>query len=297
MILMNLAPSPALRRVAALALASGLLLAGCGGPLGGRSGDGPRVVGSFYPLAYVAERVAGKHGDVVDLTSPGVEPHDLELNVKQTAAVADADVVVYEKGMQPAVDQAVTQNGPDHVVEAAGAVGLEGQDLHFWLDPERMVKLAARVRAELAAVDPKNAADYKANFEALRKDLLGLDRAYREGLADCKIDTVVVSHDAFEYLRKYGLHFEPIAGLTPDAEPSAAHLKQIGDLVRSEGITTVFSETLASPALAQTLARDLGVKTAVLDPIEGLGKATAGQNYLSLMRKNLQELRSADQCR
>jgi zinc transport system substrate-binding protein len=297
MILMKIARVPRLRRLAVLTLAAPLLLAACGGPLGGSSADGPKVVGSFYPLAYAAEQVAGGHGEVVDLTSPGVEPHDLELTVKQTAEVADADLVVYEKGMQPAVDAAVAQNGPDHVVEAAGTVGLEGQDLHFWLDPERMVELAAKVRDELAAVDPGNAADYRANFDAFRKQLQAVDKEYRQGLADCSIDTVVVSHDAFGYLGKYGLRFEPIAGLTPDAEPSAAHLKQIGDLVQSEGITTVFSETLASPALARTLARDLGVKTAVLDPIEGLSKATAGQDYLSLMRKNLHELRTANQCR
>lgn len=286
-----------LRRAAALALAVPLLLTACGGLSGGRSGDGPRVVGSFYPLAYVAKRVAGNHAQVTNLTSPGLEPHDLELNVQQTKDIADADLVVYEDGMQPAVDQTVTQNGPAQVVEAGQVVGLEGQDLHFWQDPERMAKLASRVETRLAEVDPKHAADYKANYVALRKDLQGLDDAYRQGLADCRIHTVVVSHDAFEYLGKYGLHIEPIAGLTPDAEPSADHLKQIGDVMRKDHITTVFSETLASPALAQGLAHDLGVKTAVLDPIEGLSRATAGETYLSLMRRNLQELRSANQCR
>lgn len=294
---MILGPATRLRRLAALALAAPLLLTACGGPLGSGPTDGPRVVGAFYPLAYVAERVAGEHGEVANLTTPGVEPHDLELTVRQTAEVADADVVVFEKGMQPAVDETVAQNGPDHVVEAAGTVALEDQDPHFWLDPERMVKLAAAVEEQLSAVDPKHTADYRRNLAALRTDLHAVDEAYRKGLADCKIDTVVVSHDAFGYLRKYGLRFAPIAGLSPEAEPSAEHLKQIGDLVRQQHVTTVFSETLASPALARTLARDLGVRTAVLDPIEGLTKTTADQDYLSLMRRNLQELREANRCR
>jgi zinc transport system substrate-binding protein len=333
MVLMKI-PAIRLSNMAAAALTAPLLLAGCGGPVASDdSGDGPRVVASFYPLAYVTERVAGEHADVVTLTSPGAEPHDLELSVRQTAEVSEADLVVYEKGMQPAVDDAVEQNGPDRLVEATEVVDLapleedahEGEseeeheahadeahaddehadeehahgdeDLHFWLDPERMVDLAAAVRDEMSVVDPENATDYESAFQDLRDDLLEVDMAYTEGLSKCEIDTVVVSHDAFGYLEKYGLHFEPIAGLSPDAEPSAAHLRELQDLIRSEGVTTVFSETLASPAMAQTLARDLGIETAVLDPIEGLGDETADEDYLSLMRSNLESIRTANGCR
>jgi zinc transport system substrate-binding protein len=318
MVLMTKTPIR-LRHMAAAALTAPLLLSGCGGSTGSDdSGTGPRVVASFYPLAYVTERVAGEHADVLTLTSPGVEPHDLELSVRQTAEVSEADLVVYEKGMQPAVDDAVDQNGPDQVVEATEVVDLapldeddhEGEseeeheahadldaDLHFWLDPERMVDLAAAVRDQMSVVDPENVADYEAAFQDLRDDLLEVDLAYTEGLSACEIDTVVVSHDAFGYLEKYGLHFEPIAGLSPDAEPSAAHLRELQNLIRSEGVTTVFSETLASPAMAQTLARDLGLETGVLDPIEGLGDETADEDYLSLMRSNLEAIRAANRCR
>ncbi|HSJ22846.1 MAG TPA: metal ABC transporter substrate-binding protein [Nocardioidaceae bacterium] len=330
---MNKVPATRLRNVAAAALTAPLLLAGCGGAMGNDdAGDRPRVVASFYPLAYVAERVGGEHTDVVTLTSPGVDPHDLELSVRQTAEIAGADLVVYEKGMQPAIDEAVDQNGPDQVVEATQVVDLVAfeehtaddhaddhaedphadehadddhaddhghgdKDLHFWVDPERMVDLAAAVRDEMSVVDPENAADYESAFQDLRDDLLEIDLAYAEGLSKCEVDTVVVSHDAFRYLEKYGLHFEPIAGLSPDAEPSAAHLRELQDLIRSEGVTTVFSERLASPAMAQTLARDLGIETDVLDPIEGLGDETADEDYLSLMRSNLEALRAANRCR
>jgi zinc transport system substrate-binding protein len=340
MVLMNKVPATRLRNVAAAALTAPLLLAGCSGAPGGDdTGAGPRVVASFYPLAYVAERVAGEHADVVTLTSPGVDPHDLELSVRQTAEIAGADLVVYEKGMQPAIDEAVDQNGPDQVVEATQVVDLVAfedhtaddhaeddhaeedhsedphadehgednhaedehnhgdEDLHFWVDPERMVDLAAAVRDEMSVVDPENAADYESAFQDLRDDLLEVDMAYTEGLSQCEIDTVVVSHDAFGYLEKYGLHFEPIAGLSPDAEPSGAHLRELQDLIRSEGVTTVFSETLASPAMAQALARDLGLETDVLDPIEGLGDETADEDYLSLMRSNLEAIRTANGCR
>ncbi len=170
-------------------------------------------------------------------------------------------------------------------------------DLHFWLDPVRLAEVAGEVEARVAEIDPDNAADYEANLATLRADLESVDTEYTDGLAECRLDTVVVSHDAFGYLEQYGLHFEPIAGLSPDAEPSPKHLTELAELIESEGITTVFSETLASPAMAQTLASDLGLDTAVLDPIEGLSDATAGEDYLSLMRANLAALQEANECR
>ncbi|HEU4513592.1 MAG TPA: metal ABC transporter substrate-binding protein [Nocardioidaceae bacterium] len=305
------------RRFAAVALAAPLVLAGCAGPLGG-DGGGTRVVASFYPLEYVAQRIVGEHADVVTLTSPGTEPHDLELTVRQTAEVSDADLVVYEKGLQPAVDAAVEEHGPEQVVEVTEVIDLapleaeehegesEGEhaehadvdgDLHFWLDPVRVAEVAGELQARMAEVDPDNADDYEANLEALRGDLEKVDAEYEQGLADCRLDTVVVSHDAFGYLERYGLHFESIAGLSPDAEPSPKHLTELADLIESEGVTTVFYETLASPAMAETLASDLGLDTAVLDPIEGLSDATEDEDYLSLMRSNLQSLKEANGCR
>ncbi len=157
--------------------------------------------------------------------------------------------------------------------------------------------MAAAVEEQLAEADPDHRADYAANLEALQDDLTALDRDFEEGLADCARDTIVVSHDAFGYLAaRYGLTVESINGLTPDAEPSPAHLAELADLIESEGITTVFSETLASPELADTLAGDLGLSTAVLDPVEGLGDATADEDYVSLMRANLAALQEANDC-
>jgi len=305
--------SAAARRAAAATLGLTLLLAACGGNQPG--GDGElKVVASFYPLQYLTQRVVGDHAEVVTLTSPSVEPHDLELNVAQSVDVAEADLVVYEKGMQPALDEAVAQNGPSERVEVTEVVELapadgshaaeseeehaeHAGDLHFWLDPERMAEVAAEVSAQMAEVDPEGAEEYAANLATLREELTALDTEYRTGLTDCRLDTVVVSHDAFGYLEKYGLRFEPIAGLTQDAEPSPAHLAELATLIEKEEITTVFSETLASPAMAETLAGELGLGTAVLDPIEGLTDQTADEDYLSLMRANLDALRDANGCR
>ena len=279
-----------------------------------------RVVASFYPLQYVAQRVAGSRADVVNLTKPGGEPHDLEIPPKETAEIVDADLVLYESGFQPAVDDAIGQNSSGTTLDASDVVGLvapdhdghdqgsadhgsaeEGNDHgaldpHFWQDPDRMATLGEAVAKKLSGVDPDHAEEYAANARELSSDLTDLGAAYERGLATCERDTVVVSHDAFGYLAKYGLVMEPIAGLSPGAEPTPADLARLEDLIRSDGITTVFSERLVSPRLSASLASDVSVRTAVLDPIEGLSDETAGDDYLSLMRQNLAALQRANGC-
>ena len=316
--------SPATRLAALSQLAAAPIHAGCGGT-DATAGTGPRVVASFYPLEYVAARVAGDDADVVGLTTPGGEPHDLELTVRQTAEVAEADVLIHLRDFQPAVDEAVDQADAEHVVDAAEVADLlsfeeldeqaqgdaheeeaheddDGHghgdaDPHFWTDPTRMVLLAEAVQQALAEADPDNAKTYERNLDDLRRDLEQLDAELEEGLADCARDTVVVSHDAFGYFgARYGLDMHPINGLSPDAEPSPAHLRELADLIEAEGITTVFSETLASPEMAESLASDLGLETAVLDPVEGLSDATAGEDYVSLMRANLTAVQKANDC-
>ena len=297
-----------MHRVLALLVAAALplSLSACG-PAAGSNGRLTIAVG-FYPLQYVAQRVAGTRADVVDLTQPGAEPHDLELTFQETQDIATADLVIYEGGLQPAVDEAVRNASQGATLDAASVVHLEpfaagdtmerpgDPDPHFWHDPLRLATLADAVAAALGKVDPSHAADYSANAAALRTQLEGLDHDFATGLAHCRRTTIVVSHDAFGYLAKYGLTMAPIAGLSPDAEPTPADLAHLHDLIRSDGITTVFGERLASPKLSETLAHDLGVTTAVLDPIEGLTDQTAHQDYVSLMRANLAALRKANDC-
>ena len=267
-------------------------------------GDGKvTVAAAFYPLAFLATRVGGDHVHVTNLTEPGKEPHDLELDIKTTAEVADADLVLLEHGFQPAVDDAVGEVAEGEVLDVADVVDLEDstedqgeKDPHFWQDPARMATLTDAVAASLSKIDPDHAATYDANAQALVADLDRLGADYEQGLQGCERSTIVVSHDAFTYLSRFGLEVEGIAGLSPDAEPTPADLARLHELIESDGITTVFSERLVSPRLAQTLADDLGVGTAVLDPIEGLSDDTADEDYLSLMRENLTGLEEANGC-
>jgi zinc transport system substrate-binding protein len=295
----------------------GLAASGCAAfsEDGASSEDGVTVAAAFYPLAFAAERVAGEHADVELLTQPGTEPHDLELNVEETAEIAAADLVLFEDDFQPAVDDAVEQNAEGVALDAADVVDLvaadesgeehaehEGEehehgdaDPHFWQDPLRVADLGDAVAEELAGIDPDNADSYRANAADLRRDLKVLDQQFVTGLDDCERSTIVVSHDAFGYLEKYGVDVAPLVGLSPDAEPTAAVLGELQELIDEEGITTVFSEPL-EPDLVDGLASDLDLATASLDPVEGLADGGSDEDYLSLMRANLDAIRAANGC-
>lgn len=293
-----------LRRLAVPFLALPLVLSACSALSEDDSADGLQVAAAFYPLQYAASRVAGDLADVDNLTLPGKEPHDLELTVSETAQIVEADLVVYEQGFQPAVDDGIDQNAEGSVLDVTEVADLlpsdEGQgdpDPHFWQDPLRMAAVGDAVAEELAGIDPDHADDFRANAADLRADLEALDAEYAEGLADCERDLVVVSHDAFGYLAKYGLELAPVAGLSPDAEPTPADLAGLQQLIDEEGITTVFSETLGSPRFTRPLAEDLGLRSEVLDPLEGLADEDDSSDYLSLMRDNLTALQQANGCR
>jgi zinc transport system substrate-binding protein len=295
-----------MKRLGAATLGSALVLSGCAA-LTGESGTGAdvQVAAAFYPLAYVAQRVAGDHASVANLTAPGGEPHDLEPSVRETSEIAEADLVVYEHGFQPSVDDAVDENAQGDVLDVTEVVDLvplrehgvdsDQVDPHFWLDP-LLADVGDATAERLVELDPGHAEDYDTNAADLRSDLEDLDRAYASGLRDCERTTTVVSHDAFGYLQRYGITMEAILGLSPDSEPGPADLARLQDLIRAEGVTTVFSETLASPRTADALATDLGVRSEVLDPIEGLSDDTADDDYLSLMRANLATLEEANGC-
>lgn len=310
------------RRALALLAVPALLAAGCSsaGGQGGADEDGVQVLASFYPLQFVAEQVGGERVQVSSMTPPSAEPHDLELSPAQVAEVSAADVVVYQSGFQAAVDEAVEQSQPAHVVDATAAAGLDGAragetddahegeehteddghahdglDPHFWLDPTLVPAVADAVADALAEVDPDGADTYRANAAALDERFAALDEAYATGLASCERDVVVTSHEAFGYLaQRYGLQQVGISGIDPEAEPSPARLREVGEVVRANGVTTIFFETLVSPKVAQTLADDLGIGTAVLDPLEG--QADPDQDYLDVAERNLEALRVALSC-
>jgi zinc transport system substrate-binding protein len=310
-----------------LALAAAGLLALTSGACAPNSGALPgadgavAVVAAFYPLQFLAEGVGGQHAAVTNLAPPGAEPHDLELTPSQVAEISGADLVIYLSGFQPAVDAAVAEHAADRAFDVTSAVSLldaaeddqeeenhegeEGEeedddhgtvDPHVWLDPDRMATIADELATVLGERDPDHADDYAAGAEALRADLAALDTELADGLADCQRREIVVSHDAFGYLAdRYDLRQIAITGLTPEEEPSPQRLEDVINEAEAVGATTIFFEVLVSPAVADVIATEVGAQTAVLDPIEGLAPGS-DEDYLSLMRQNLDALRGALGC-
>jgi zinc transport system substrate-binding protein len=257
------------------------------------------IVAAFYPVAYAAEQIAPPGTKVKNLTPAGAEPHDIELAPSDVAAIDRASIVLYlGQGFQPSVEKAVKTTHVPALDLLAGqrlATGMiEGKlglDPHVWLDPIRYARLATRIGQALHR--PLQAAAFVVRLRAL-------DRLYHNGLRSCQRRIIVTSHAAFGYLAKrYGLTQLALQGLSPEAEPSPKALAKLIEQVRKTHATTVLFETLVSPKLAQTVAREAHAKTAVLDPIEGItqDKLDHGASYFTVMRSNLATLRLALGCR
>ncbi|MGW1429520.1 metal ABC transporter substrate-binding protein [Streptomyces sp. NPDC002431] len=309
----RLVPVSAAATAAALGLAA---LTGCSAADGadGKKGDGLDVVASFYPMQFLAERIGGEHVSVTTLTKPGQEPHDLELSPRQIGGLTDAGLVLYLKGIQPAVDDAIGLSGAKHVLDASTLTTLEdhgtevgaddhghehhgdeaGADPHVWLDPVKYAEVAKGVGKSLEKADPAHAADYRKNTTALVARLDELNTAFEDGLRSTATRTFITTHSAFGYLaERYGLTQEGIAGVDPEADPSPARINEIHAIAKKDKATTVFFETLASDRTARTLAKDTGLRTDVLDPLEGITKQSKGTDYLEVMRSNLAALQKA----
>ncbi|MGI9119877.1 MAG: metal ABC transporter substrate-binding protein [Acidimicrobiales bacterium] len=299
----------------AAAMATLVLTSACGtsatAPLAGSRGDRVTVVASFYPLAVAAERVGGDGVVVANLTPPGAEPHDLELSPPEVEQLQDADVVlVMGRKFQPAVEEvAASRTNGTVALLATLPVPQEGEvddqreggfDPHVWLDPALMADIVEDVAAALSQADPERAGMFRANADTFRRELEGLDGRYATALAGCEQRTMVTSHAAFAYLAdRYGMTQQAVAGLSPEAEPDPRRLAALSDLVAKDGITTIFTENLVSPKVAQTLAKETGVTTAVLNPLEGLtdDQRAEGADYVSVMDDNLAVLSTALDCR
>jgi zinc transport system substrate-binding protein len=267
------------------------VLAGCGSDEGAASSS-ETVVAAFYPLAYAAEEIGGPGIAVENLTPPGAEPHDLEVSPRDVQQIRSADLVLLlGRDFQPQLEQAAGEGERVlRLLDTPGLYVLPNGDPHVWLDPARYATLVERIGA---ALNRKGAAD------ALAARLHELDGELRSGLADCERNEIVTSHEAFAYLAgRYGLRQVAMTGLSPEAEPAPRDLQRLVALVRRTGATTVFFETLVSPRLAETVAREAGVRTAALDPIEGLTpeEEQQGADYFSVMRANLAALRQALGC-
>lgn len=274
-----------MNRGTAAALSAALLAGGCSSA-GAR---GRTVVASVYPLAFAAQRMAGPGWQVIDLTPPGTEAHDVELSLEDRAAIEDADFVLFlgDIGFQPQVERATDEADGLVVAVWDRPPGTGGTvDPHAWLDPVLFAGMVHRIGDDLGRPGAAS---------RLQAELARLDARYREGLATCRFHTLVVSHGAFGYLAdRYGLRQVGLAGLEPEGEPTAAALERAAAVLSGTEAGAVFYEAgEEARRIADTVAADAGVPALPLSTLEA--QPPSG-DYLSVMRDNLDSLRRGLEC-
>lgn len=292
------------------------LVTGCGGneaeqgAADDKEGKKLKIVTTFYPMHEFSSKVAGDLADVSVLVPAGTEPHDWEPTPKDVAQIAEADLFVYNgAGFEGWVDDVLksVNNSKLKVVEATKGIKLmEGTedehheehvlDPHVWIDPVLVQQEVQNIANALSEVDTAHAADYKKNADAYIAVLKDLDATFKNELAGTKNKEFVTSHTAFAYLaNRYGLTQVPIAGISPEQEPSAAEMKEIVEFAKERRVKTIFFETLASPKVAEAVAKEIGADTAVLNPLEGLTEEEKkkGLDYIGVMKENVYALKKA----
>lgn len=291
-------------------------------------GEKLKVMASFYPMYDFAEKIGGDYVEVTNMVSAGTEPHDWEPAATDIKNLEEADVFIYNgAGMEHWVEDVLAslENKDLKAVEASKGLELlaggeeaeatsEDQtetdseaatddqaeevsyDPHVWLSPKNAKQEMSNIKDALIEADPDHAEAYEQNYETYATKMDDLDAEYQEKLADTKSKDLIVAHEAFGYLcRDYGLNQVGIEGLSPDSEPDAKRMNEIIAFAKENNVKTIFFEELVSPKVAETIASEIGAKTAVLNPLEGLTdeEISAGEDYFSVMESNLEALTQA----
>ena len=285
-----------------LSLVFAVFVAGCAGRgTADRVGDENadlKIYTTFYPLYYFTQRIAGDKASVESLVPAGVEPHEYEPSMKQMGGIYDGDVFIFlGESMEPWAKklQGNLEEKGISVLEAGEGIIAEN-DPHVWLDPLLAKEISQKIFAALAKADEQNADYYKQNYSALENQLEGLHGDFKSALSQSHRKDVVTSHAIFGYLaRRYGLNQRAVAGLSPQEEPSLKKLMELTEIVKELGIKYIFTETLGSSKLSDSLAREAGISTLVFNPLESWTQKELddGQDYFSVMRQNLEVLMTA----
>lgn len=286
------------------------------------------VSASLFPIAEIVSRVGGDMVDVVTLTPPGADAHDVELTAKQIQKLTDSDVVFYfgddfQPGMQKAIEtlpdskvvdlfeevellDAALTDSPHNDSTDQDTSHVQGEhDPHVWLDPTNMIAMTNTVVAELSDVSPTHADTFSSNGAAYVSELNQLGEYLdtnigqtTDSTSTCESTYLYTAHQGFTYLaHRAGLTLKPIAGVNPDEQVSAQHLEELAKELKGQNIT-IFFESLIPSATAQTLAESLNVRTDYLNPLEGLSRADidSGVTYVSAQKENVDKIAVALGC-
>jgi zinc transport system substrate-binding protein len=271
-----------------------------------------KIVTTFYPIYEFTKNVAKENADIKLLIPSSIEPHEWEPTPKDVGTIQNADLFIYNSPYMetwvPNIEKSLDNKKSSFIEASSGISLIKGQeneeeqgnnnhidqmDPHVWLSPVLAQKEVQNITKALINIDPAHKEEYKKNSDDYIKKLKVLDDHYRTTLMNMKNKEIITQHAAFGYLTKqYGLIQVPIAGLSPSNEPSPSRLADLKQFAKSDDIKTIFFEEVA-PKVANTLASEIGAKTAVLNTLEGLSEEDQKQgiDYISVMEKNLQILK------
>ncbi len=273
-------------------------------------GNKLQITASFYPLYYFASQIGGDKVSVANITPSGAEPHDYEPTTQDIAKIQNSKLLILNGSVEAWGDKIrdnlqgektkVVVAGQDLLTQQIEEEGKMGIDPHVWLSPQLAKKETEKIANVLEELDPENASYYHDNESKLETRLDQLDQTYKQGLTSCNQKDIITSHAAFGYLAKaYRLNQVPIAGISPDEEPSSQQLAEVADFAKQHNVKYIFFESLVSPKLSETIANEIGAKTLVLVPLEGIsdGDMRNGKDYFTVMQQNLTNLQTALECK
>jgi len=283
-----------------------------------------KVVTSFYPLYFFTSEIVGDKADVSNLIPSGAEPHGYEPTARDMTLIESSNLLVLNGGGLEGWSENVQSNlnkdktkvvvtgeglttktmeeeeHEEHEEHAEEGHHHNGIDPHIWLSPILAQQMVDKIEFGLSEVDPSNSSYYKSNAEVLKNKLGVLDEEFKKGLATCSDKNIITSHAAFAYLASaYGLNQIPIAGLSSEEEPSSKEMAEIVKFAKDNNVKYIFFESLISPKLSETIAKEIGAQTLLLNPIGGLteDEINSGKDYFTEMRNNLANLKIALQCK
>lgn len=274
----------------------------------------PTVAASTFSLYDISKYIAGEGADVFMILPFGVDAHSYEPSPKEMIKISKSDIVFYSgAGLEPwikgfsfknrAVDMSKHVKLRDLEAEHEHGHKHHGEhnvDPHYWQDPLNMIKAAENIAKELSLLSPQNRDLYTKNRDVYIEMLKKLDNDYKKSLSSCKLDTIIVNHDAFSYLaNRYGFHVEALSGLSPEAEPSAKNMIKLIEHVKEHRVSTIFFESFASDKAIKSIAKEAKVKVDMLQPLGNItaDEAKANLSYEDIMRKNLHKISESLECK
>lgn len=289
------------------------------------------ITTSFYPLQFALEKIVGDLGVVTNI-GEGKDPHDFEPTTQNILTLQKSDLVVLQGAdFETWGDDVITQleadkipvvlateniklhernsNHTGHEDEPEVGENHDGEkhendhedehnhgkfDPHTWLDPILFSETVQTLTTKISEIDPQNATTYRKNADVLVAELKKLDEEYKNQLANCSINEVITTHNSFSYVaERYGFEVHSISGLSTQDTPSITVLAELKEEAK-EGIGAILLEDNSIKAYGETLARETGLKTLSINPIAYM--VPAGDNYLTLMQKNLNTFAEALKC-